>query len=324
MPDSDSPQLITTLPLTAEAREELLEKLFAQELPHYGELFVPGNSFYIHGTSHAQAVHMLKSLCHWLGIKPGYIGLEFESRPAVNTQGQRHSIFLESRVVKNELLLGATLAHALVRYSLEERKQIHLIEANEQLSLVSTGSVVFGLGIVTANALQPGLSHKQDHKNLLGSVPVGEYVAMLHGFLWQHAVPEHAYASSLAPWAAKLLGVKKPKKPILAIKQQYHTELQKRFQRVGLAWIALLSIGIGGFMLLQRVKPLSPRAKELQEQITQLQKQREQCAVSVAYNKQYADMYDIQTERRINAEEMRCRSIQNELTSAEQSYADSQ
>jgi hypothetical protein len=324
MPDSDSPQLITTLPLTAEAREELLEKLFAQELPHHGELFVPGNSFYIHGTSHVQAAHMLKSLCHWLGIKPGYIGLEFESNPTVVSQGQRHSIFLESRVVKNELLLGAMLAHALVRFLLEERKQIHLLDANEQLSLVATGTIVFGLGIVTANALQPGLSHKQDHKNLLGSVPVSEYGAMLHGFLWQRAVPEHAYLNSLAPWTARLLGVKKAKKPILAIKQQYHTELQKRYQLVGLVWVALLSIGIGSFTLLQRVKPLSPRAQELQEQIVQLQVLREKCAVSVAYNKQYADMYDIQTERRINAEEMRCQSIQNELTNAEQSYAASQ
>lgn len=321
MPKSnDSPQLITSLPLTAEAREDLLDQLFAEDMPHHGELFVPGNSFYIHGTSHTQAQHMVKNLCSWLGIKPGYIGLEYESQPSSTTQGQRHSIFLESRVVKDEFLLGAALAHALVRYLLEERKQIHLLDPSEQLSLVATGTIVFGLGIVTANGLYPGKTHSKDHRELLGTIPLSEYMAMLHGFLWQRAIPEHAYANSLAPWTAQSLNVPKAKKPILIVQQQYHLDRQKRYERIGLIWIILLVVGLGSFVLFQRVKPLSSEAKKLQEQIVLLQQLKRTCNNSVSYTKQYADMSDIQTIRSINAEELRCKSLENQLLSAQQTY----
>lgn len=324
MPNQENPQLITTLPLTAEAREDLLAGLVAEELPHYGELFVPGNSFYVHGTPQARANHMAKSLCTWLGIKPGYIGLKLESAPPTSTQGQRHTIFLESHVLRDEFLLGATLAHALVRYILEERKQIHLLDPMDQLSLVATGTVVFGLGVVVANGLNPSKFHQKDTNNLLGNLPVSEYGAMLHGFLWQRGVPEHSYMNSLTPWVTKVLGAPKPTHPILAIKHQTHELRSKRYQKFGLLWIAALSLGIGAFLLVQRVRPQTGEARSLQEKIMLLQELKQVCNNSVDYTTHYSDLSDIQVVRRINAEAARCKSLQNQLHEAERSYEKTQ
>lgn len=316
--DTPTSPLITSLPLTAEAREDLLEQLFASELPHHGEIFVPGSSFYVHGTTHAQAKHMLKALCTWLGIKPGYIGIEFESMPSTAAQGQRHTIFLESNVVKDELLLGAVLAHALVRYLLEERKQVHLFDPNEQLSLVATGTVVFGLGIVILNALRPSRKYTKYRHELLGTLPLHEYGAMVHGFLWQRAVPQHAFMQNLTPWSAQILQVPKSKKPIPIIRQQYHFQQQKRYEIIGLVWLLFLVICIGGFVIFQRVKPDSQEIKDLKERVALLQGLKQKCSDTLNYTKLYADMTDILTVRSVNTEELRCKSLSNELLSAEQ------
>lgn len=320
MATAETPSLITSLPLTAEAREKFLMKIFHGELPHQGELFVPGNSFYIHGSSHAKASHMVHKLCEWLGIKPGYIGLKFESQPEASSPGHHHTIFIETRVVHNEMLLGAVLAHALTRYLLEERKQVHMTDAFEQLSITATATIVFGLGIVVANGLQPGRVYARDRDELLGDLPKGEYGAMLHGFLWQRAIPTHAYINSLAPWTSELLGVERGKRPVLAVRQLFHTERQRKYQTIGLWWSGLIVITIAGFVATQALGLDNRHARELHEKVRLYEQLVISCNNSLAYTKQYSDLSDIQTQRAVNAEELRCTSLENRLKNAQTAY----
>lgn len=312
--------LITTLPLTAEAREKFLAELFQDELPHMGELFVPGNSFYIHGSSHARALHMLGNLCEWLGIKPGYIGVEFESHPEADLPGHRHTIFIESSVARNEMLLGATLAHALTRYLFEERKQIRVADTYEQLSVLATATIVFGLGVVVANGLEPGQRYTAVRGELLGDVPPREYGAMLLGFLWQRAIPEHAYINSLAPWTSKLLGVTPSKRPINAVRQLVHAQRQKKYQTIGLWWVSFIVLMIVVYLVAHMRGLHNPQAAQLKEKVRLHEKLVSTCKSSLAYTTQYSDLSDIQTQRAVNAEELRCKSLENQLESAQNAY----
>lgn len=311
-------QLITGLPLTAEARESMLERLFRDDIPHTGELFIPGHQFYIQGTPQIQARHILKTLCHWLGIKPGYIGLQFETQPDNEAPGHRHTIFLERYVMHDELLLGATIAHALTRYLLEQRKHIYLHDSGEQQSLIATGTIVFGLGLIVINGLDSNTKQAQKNRHeLLGALPQREYAAMLLCFLHQRSIATRSYQNHLAPSAAVLLGAPKPKKPIPIMHERYHLRQQKRFEKIGIAWLLLLSIGLGVFIVLQGADAHDDDRRKLETEVTTLKKQKKECDRSVAYSKQYTDTSDLQTVRNNNAAALRCESLGNQLRSAE-------
>ncbi len=314
MVDPDSAPLITSVPLTAEAREEWLHDLFADSLNHYGELFIPRDSFYSGLGASQKAERMLKVLCEWLTIKPGYISLEFESNPKAK-KPKHYCVYIESHVAQSEFLLAAKLAIALTRYLLEEKKQIHL-NADEQRALIATASVTFGLGIVLAN----GMEHDHDVIELLGPTPPSEYAAMVHGFTRQRSMPLRLYQAYLAPWAAELLDVKKPKRPSRAVAHAYANERHKRYQLIGIVWLLVVAIGIGGFVVSQRAIPESKSSKEAHENMDFMRDLYSKCDASYGYNKQFTDATDLQAERSLRAEATRCQSLKNEYESAQSYY----
>lgn len=311
--------LITSLPLTAEAREQLLTELFADKLPHIGELFVPGNGFYVNGNPEQQAKHMVQDLCEWLGVKPGYIGLEFESEVKQQpTKIHIHTIYVDIETANNELLLGAMLAHALVRYVIEEKMQIFLKNTDDQHSLLATGTIVFGLGVVTANGLIPSKKYSDKIKEILGPLPKSEYGAMLYGYIWQHNIPEQNYENCLAPWTATMIGISKSKNPTQLVKRQYLNDLHMRYQTIGISWVVIVGVIVGGFLVLNRVSPPNKQVMSLQQQMRQLQFDKQSCEDQVAYDRLYTDTTDLQAQRAINAQKQRCTSLDNQLKNIDQ------
>ena len=306
--------LVTSMPLTAEARESWLHDMFSELLPHYGELLVPRDSFYDGPSSHKRAQHVLKNLCAWLGIKPGYVGLIFESDPEEDSGG-RYNIYLESAVVRDDFLLGATLAMALTRYLLEEKKQIHL-PADEQRLLIGTASILFGLGLVIAN----GLHHEDHDAQLLGSLSASQYAAMLHGFFRQRRIAMRMYQAYLPPWTAQLLDVPKPARLGRIAAEAYHRQRHGRYQTIGVIWIIILVLGLGGYVLFQRAQSESPETRQKHEQLELLQYVHNECVKTYEYNRRFVDTSDLQAERNMNAEAARCQSIGNELKNAQFEY----
>lgn len=317
--------LITEVPLTAEAREQLIIQLFADELPHTGEVFVPDDTFYVSGvTSHQVARHMVRQLCQWLGIKPGYIGLEFESGGGDRVDGSRYTIYLESAVLRDEFVLGGFLALVLTRYLLEERKQIRLPAHDQQASLLASASIVFGLGLVVSNGLRPSYKlvnrFQRSRTSLLKGFPLANYEHMTLNFLRKYQVDHISYSHSLTPWAAKRMGVHAGKRLSHAVKAAQHKNRVASWKLAGVIWIGVVAFGIGGFVVLQHTKPLPAEAAAAKQTMALYQQLARACNDRVAYDQQYSDSGDIQAIRALNAEKQRCQSLQNQYEAAKQKY----
>lgn len=323
--------IISQIPLTAEAREAMLHGLFGEDLPHYGELFIPDNAFYANSSGPKQAKHMLLALCHWLGIKPGYIGLEFELDNQSVPDGQRYTIYIESGVLWDEFLLGASLAHALTRYLIEERKQVFLPSA-DRMALLATGSVVFGLELIVMNGLSPAYGWLETLKYRLHKTPfqVGDfgrffeanYDFLSHGFIKAHGINTALFQRTLTPWASKRLGIPNSPKPTHAVSEARHKILVNNVKFVGIAWVALLVIAVGSFALINRVHPQSAKTTAAQERANLLSRLTQECNDTLAYQRQYADLTDIQTVRNLNSVSLRCQSINNQYQAAQSSLQD--
>lgn len=321
---AEAKPFITEVPLTAEARELLLEGFFHDELPHQGELFVPTDSFYMAGTSHVRAQQMVRELCVWLGIKPGYIGLEFEHGNKDNPDGKRYTIYLESSTLADEFVLGAFLAYALTRYLLEERKQVYLPATDQQAALLASASIVFGLGLVIMNGITPSYNWLDDlrkrHTRLLKDFPLPNYTFMTRSFLRKHLIPQDAFLHSAAPWTTKRLGLRRSKRPSHAVLDTQHKVKVENMKLIGLCWTTVMLVGIGMFAAAVRVRPVPAGVQTAQQQANQAQQLAKLCKDSLAYDRQYADTSDIQTERALNAEGLRCQSLQNQSDTAAQRY----
>ncbi|HSX46796.1 MAG TPA: hypothetical protein VLF87_02295 [Patescibacteria group bacterium] len=314
--------LITDVPVAAEAREALLERLFASQLPHNGELFVPGDDFYGHQSPREQAGHMLVQLCTWLGIKPGYIALEIENSDR-DVPASRYRIYIDQSSLINEFVLAAVLAHALCRYLLEERKQIRLPLPDQQAALLTTATVLFGLGLVISNGMVPGHAwlpngrvKKSTLTTLLPDIPTEQYTHLLKGFLRRYDIPLSVYAFALAPWTAHRLKVPLPHHTTKVVAAAKHRVLMERMKLAGVAWLLFVSLGIGSFVLFQRAKPFSPQFKAANDQVSLLAQLIQTCESQVAYDRQYTDTSDIQSQRVVQAEDNRCQSLHNQYDSA--------
>lgn len=316
---------VTNIPLTAESRETLLEKLFSEELPHPGEVFIPDDSFYLANVNtKKRAKHMVTSLCRWLGIKPGYIGLEFETGHGETADGTRHTIYIESFLLKDEFMLGAFLAYALTHYLVEERKQIRLTDTNQQEALLANASVMFGLGITVLNGLRSQHNWLKRIRGsqpvLLKSFPYITYLQLTRNYLRKYRIEPAMYNHSLVPWAAKGLGIDRSVRPTHAIRDIKHQIKVINIKLIGVGWILLLVLGIGGYTLLQRVSPISNNVREAEEKTVLLHNLVRLCNDELAYNRQYADHSDIQTMRALNAEELHCQSLKSQYDAANQEY----
>lgn len=314
---------LTKVPLTAEAREKLLEELFADELPHPGELFIPDDSFYNANTGHKQAEHMMKLLCRWLGIKPGYIGLEFEFSKNTTVDGRRYTIYIELSTLKDEFVLGGFLAHALTCYLVEQRKQIHLPDTDQHAALLASASIMFGLAIVVMNGLDPSYNLLQRLKHNISSLrgfPLSNYIQMSLSFFRRHQINQNTFHFSLAPWTEKRLGLKKFRRPSRAVHDVRHKIKVANSKLLGLGWLALLILCLGSFVIFQRIKPMSAKLKTAEQNVSLLNNLTRLCKDAVAYDRQYADTSDIQTVRALNAESLRCQSLENRYNAAEQHY----
>lgn len=321
---NEKPKPITEIPVTAEARETWLRELFEGDLPHPGELFVPTDSFYANGLSRARAKSMLRELCAWLGIKPGYVGLVFESNATDHPDGRRYTIFIDQDVLHDEFVLGGFLAYCLTRYLLEEKKGIRLPDMNQQAALLASASIVFGLGVVVMNGLSPTYGWVQTWRHrksfLLKGFPMPNYTQMLRNFLHSHQILSRRYAAALTPWAAQRLRVRPTKRPFHAIALARHQVKLTNLKTIGITWLLLFIVGLGTFVSLQRTTSTNPKVHAAEEKIEQLHQLKKLCDDSLVYDRQYADLSDIQTERAINADAARCKSLQNQLDSAEQQY----
>lgn len=324
-----SDQLITDAPLTAEAREIILRETFDGDLPHDGKLFVPDDEFYVSTAPQKQARAMCDQLCVWLGIPKRHIGLVFEADAHDVNDASRYRIFIESDVLRNEYTLGATIAHALVRYLLEDRKHIRLEAREQQAALIATASILFGLGIVITNGLLPrylwleaaGL-HQRLKLDLLGPVQPEQYHQQLRAYLKRYRIPTVYYAASCMPWTAQRLGIKLPKRTTHAVFAAKHTIHLTRLKVIGTVWLVIVILAMAGFTLLHRVAPINRTEQAAQDQATMYKQLSQLCHDTVAYDKQYTDTSDLMAERAINARETRCKSLDNQYQSA-QNYLDS-
>lgn len=314
--------------LTAEARESLLENSFADHMSHYGELFIPDDDFYTNKTGRDQAGHMLLMLCRWLGIKPGYIGLVYEISDGQSPEGRRFTIEVKNRELNDEFLLGAVLAYALTRYLVEEKKQLRM-PPEQQDALLAAASVEFGLGLVIMNGLSPvygwadnlAIKLLSASKLAIGSYDTGLYTRLVKRFCSKYRVQPAAFRHSLAPWTSKRLGLipsRHPTKTLEEIRRKIHLENMKL---AGMCWLLLTIIGVFVFVTSQRVDRPGPETVQAYDQMILLNSISRKCQESVAYNRQYADLTDIQTVRNLNAEHVRCESINNQRQLAEQDYA---
>lgn len=317
--------LITEVPLTAEAREKFINQLFMDELPHQGEVFVPDDDFYRGSTAPKKAAHMVKMLCRWLGIKPGYINLELESGGTEVPDGSHYTIYVETSVLKDEFILGAYLAHALTRYLVEERKQVHLPETDQQAALLAGASVIFGLGPVIMNGLNPAYSWASDLRpsgHLLKNFPLSSYSHMTRNFLRKYRIDQASYLHSLTPWAVRRLGLPPSRHPSHAVRDARHSRRVANSKLAGVCWVVVLVIGISGFVFVQRVRPQSAETIEASQKVLLLHELTRVCADQLAYERQYADISDIQTVRALNAEALRCKSLQNHYEAAQRRLED--
>ena len=321
------PDLITHAPLTAEARESLLQDLFAEHMPHYGEMFIPDDSFYSTEPGQKQAKHMVAQLCRWLGIKPGYIGLTYESDPGSVPDGQRYVIFIESWVLEDEFYLGATLALALTRYLIEEKKRVRL-PPSDQSALTAAASTEFGLGLVIMNGLSPvyGWADKWITKlispshSVMGKFPVKTYSKLVKGFIAKYRVHPATFQHVLTPWAAERLSIRASRGGSKTVNDTRHKIRYENIKLVGICWIIALVLGVGSYVLSMRVAPIAPEILQAQEELALLNSVTRDCKDALAYKRQYADSTDIQSVRNLNAENLRCKSLENQRSAAEQNY----
>lgn len=321
--------LITEAPLTADAREVLLREQFKDDFPHDGKLLVPDDTFYINGVSTKQASVMLNKLCTWLGIEKKQIGLIFEGESHDANDSSHYRIFVETAALRNEFVLGASLAHALVRYIVEDRKHIRLHAHDQQDALIATASILFGLGIVVSNGLLPRYSwleaagiHKQVHHELLGHVQPGQYHQQLRAYLKRYRIPEVHYAASCTPWTAHRLGIKPPKKTSLAVHAAKHQVHITRLKVVGTVWLCVMVVGLSAIVVFHRALPVDQRVQAAQDHVNFLKKLSDDCHDKVAYDKQYTDISDVLSQQTIDAEESRCTSFDHQYNNAQADYND--
>jgi hypothetical protein len=322
---STTSPFVTELPVTASAREDLLEQTFSDELPHWGQLFVPDDAFYPTGPVSEQADHMLTALCRWLGVKPGYFAVELEGH-AADEKASRYRIFVERSAQHNEFLLAAVIAHALIRYLLEDRKQIRLPEPDQQAAFCAQASVPFGLGIVILNGLIPqfewgGHTARHIEHQLLGTLPQVQYVHLVEAFIHRYRLPVVGYRSSLTPWAARWLHIRTPRRSLHAVLAAKHHQRLERVKLAGVAWLSALVAIICAMTFAHRALPTNPQVQAAQDQVTLLHNLLQLCQDSTAYDQRYIDTSDIQALRSIQAEQNRCVSLRNQYQSAQADYA---
>jgi hypothetical protein len=315
------PDLITNLPLTAEARQQAIMTMFDDFLPRLGELFLPDDLFYTAGARRQTANNMLQKLCTWLGIKPGYIGLVFESDGETH-DGSRYSLYVEREILADEFRLGAFLAYGLTQFLLEERKRVHLPDKNTQAALMANASVAFGLGLVILNGLAPRYSwlqgrHIHQRHRLIKSFPVANYAQLVHSYTAQKHIPAQAYDFCLAPWAATSLGLHTPKRSTHMVRATRHRMHTNNLKLIGLGWLGVMFIMIATFAYVQRPHKFSVAAQAANMQANSVAAQLTTCLSDLSYQRQYTDPSDIHSERALAAKQTECSGLQNQLHTAQ-------
>ena len=95
-----------------------------------------------------------------------------------------------------------------------------------------------------------------------------------------------------------------------------HKERLTHLKFIGILWLSVVVIGVGGFTLLQRAKQPSIQLTAIQEQADLLEKLSATCKENLAYQRQYADLTDIQTIRSLNSLNLHCQSLNNRYQAA--------
>ena len=199
-------------PLTSEAREKFVVDLFDTELPHQGEVFLPDDDFYIHSSPHQKAENMINLLGKWLGIKPGYIGLAFESEKIKKKNIHKFYISINQITLSDEFILGAKIAYELARYLVEERKQILPSQSDQRSALLANATIEFGLGLVILNGIKPKryikMADKDTTPDILQGFSKTIYSQMIISFSHKYRIDRSRYVHCLTPWSADNLYLK--------------------------------------------------------------------------------------------------------------------
>lgn len=327
MAKNSSHPLITDAPITAEAREALLRQQFMTDFPHDGKLLIPGDQFYVSNTPIKQANSMRDQLCDWLDIPRKQIGLVFEGVSREVNDSTHYRIFIEEDVLHDEFRLGASLAHALVRYLLEDRKHIRLVNHEQQAALISTASILFGLGIVISNGLVPRYPwleaagiHKRVRNDLLGDVQPEQFHQQLRSYLKRYRVPVDSYAASCTPWSAHRIGVQTPKRTSHAVYAAKHMVRLTRLKVIGTVWAIFAVFIFGSIIIGYRVAPVDRQQQSAQDQVNLLKQLSQLCHDSVSYDAQYTNTNDLYSTQTINAEKARCVSLDNQYNAAQSDF----
>ncbi len=327
MAKEPSETLITEAPLTTDAREALLREQFSADFPHDGKLLVPDDTFYTIANPIKQAKNMQQQLCDWLGIEPKRIGLVFEGQRLDPNDSSHYRIFVEKEAMHNEFVLGASLAHALVRYLIEDRKQIRLAARDQQDALIATASILFGLGLVISNGLLPRYPwleavgiHKRVGHQLLGHVQPGQFHQQLRAYLKRYRITEVHYAGCCTPWTAQRIGIRLPEKQSHAVHVAKHNVHITRLKLFGTAWLMVMIAGLTSVVIFHRAMPVDRRVQAAQDRANFLKQLAQTCHDKVSYNKQYTDTSDVMGQQSLDAQLARCTSLDNEYRSAQADY----
>lgn len=311
-------------PLTSEARDAMLDNMLANVVPHYGELFIPDDSFYANIKGIKLAEHMAVLLCRWLGIKPGYIKVLLVSSHIGSEADECNIIRINQKTLANEFLLASEIACGLTAYLIEKRNQLRI---SDQSSMLAAASIKLGLGLIVANGMQPAsefIGRLKYHRSKLPSRksnPVAvqpEYYVMLKGYLRKQGINPALYNRCLTPWAAKKLGIRSKQGQIHAVREARHALTVDTAKFYGIIWLILVSCGIGGYMTYSRISARPKASAATHERVNVLAQLSRECKDSLAYERQYADLSDIQTVRNLNAFSLRCQSLENQHKAARQ------
>lgn len=313
--------------LTEEAKIAKIKSLLPMS-NRRGKFFIPDDAFYALPCDDAGLKAQLKQLSLWVGFKPIGLKLTFDdlltSDSVFNVRSSHPEILLHGRFRNNAYACGGLVAEGLMRYYLEFRKKTVLADSNEQQVFIDLAVIYGGLGLVALN--KSTSIWQQKYPRLYASViskvraPINNYPLLTRRFAKENGLELRALARYLCPWALAVLNLPPSINPVTYAKTAAQKVYTSYTALVIIIMVISCGIALGTYITSQRPVNLSAEQRQEKETIDILRKSHELCLDSVARKQKAYDENDFFITRSINADRLRCTSIQNLYNSHVEHY----
>ncbi len=306
--------------LTEEAKIDKIKSLLPKT-DRRGRFFLPDDVFYSSVLDNEGLKAITKQLTHWIGFKPSGLLVEFNNDIDANSifvvnQG-KPGVLINIRFKSNPFACAGLIAEGLMRYYLEYRKRIQLESTKDQQDLVSLGVIYSGLGIVAINQTTSFWQQKfpKLYDKLLKSrskIHINNYPEFTKKFAKDYGLEIGSFARYMCPWSLCALKLQSSYEPV-----GYATLAKSKIRKLHLTLtivIATLLCGAayGTYELSNNPIRLTDVQVQEKEAINILKNSYDACLKSVAQKEKiYDSKTDFFIERNINADRLRCTSIQN-------------